>query len=233
MSGVRYAVYFVPAPASALYRFGAAALGYDCWRGAEVPFLNELESNEADWSVLTREPRTYGFHATLKAPFRLRDDVHESNLVDAFTRFAASRHGVPRFAPRLRLIGRFVAVIPDAMPADLADLADASVSAFESFRAPLSAPERQRRVEAGLEPRQIAYLDRWGYPYVFDEFRFHMTLTGPLPTDRAAGIRDRLEALFVRACGGGPVAVDRLGLLRQNNAGERFALIAHLPIRCD
>jgi hypothetical protein len=33
-------------------------------------------------------------------------------------------------------------------------------------------------VAAGLNQSQVANLDRWGYPYLFADFRFHMTLTG-------------------------------------------------------
>jgi hypothetical protein len=33
-----------------------------------------------------------------------------------------------------------------------------------------------------------ANLARWGYPWVFDRFRFHMTLTGALPPAEAAAV---------------------------------------------
>ncbi|MEM9360703.1 MAG: DUF1045 domain-containing protein, partial [Pseudomonadota bacterium] len=61
------------------------------------------------------------------------------------------------------------------------DLAAACVQKFEPFRALLSPADRDRRLKSPLTDKQIENLDAWGYPYVFDEFRFHMTLTGRLP----------------------------------------------------
>ena len=54
------------------------------------------------------------------------------------------------------------------------------MKAFNAYRAPLSAADRERRIKAKLSPRQIELMDQWGYPYVLDEYRFHMTLTGAL-----------------------------------------------------
>ena len=34
--------------------------------------------------------------------------------------------------------------------------------------------------KSGLTDRQEALLTQWGYPYVMEEFRFHITLTGAL-----------------------------------------------------
>jgi hypothetical protein len=44
--------------------------------------------------------------------------------------------------------------------------------------------------------RQRNYLDRWGYPYVMEEFRFHMTLTGRLDSTCRWGVVDMLRARF-------------------------------------
>src|SRR6266436_2078374 len=78
MTDPRYAIYFVPAPDTALYRFGAGALGYDCFTGADMATLDTLPVDAGAWRELTREPRRYGFHATLKAPFRLAEGRTEA-----------------------------------------------------------------------------------------------------------------------------------------------------------
>src|SRR5262249_22214354 len=75
---VRYAIYFVPQAGTEFYRFGAAALGYDCHTGDGVPFL-KTEVAAGTWARLTEAPRTYGFHATMKAPFRLHPEFHEND----------------------------------------------------------------------------------------------------------------------------------------------------------
>ena len=79
----RYAIYFVPAAVTEFFRFGSAVLGYDCYTGANVERPSVLDSKPALWDRLTVEPRRYGFHATLKAPFHLSPSCTEAQLVSA------------------------------------------------------------------------------------------------------------------------------------------------------
>jgi 2'-5' RNA ligase len=230
MSGVRYAVYFVPAAETDLYRFGSTVIGYDCYRGVPVPCLSALRVDFPDWGDLTQEPRGYGFHATLKAPFRVVPDAGERDLFASLDRLAATFDGAPAFRPRVALMDGFVAIVPDRMPPALSALADACVEAFEPVRAPLSEPERRRRLAAGLGPDQIVNLDRWGYPYVFKNFRFHMTLTGRLSSERAETIRGRLSGLLDETIGDRAIVVDRLALLRQPGPGHAFEVARVAPI---
>ena len=65
---------------------------------------------------------------------------------------------------------------------------------LDPFRAPLTPSERARRRPEDLDPRRRALLDRWGYPHVFEAFRFHMTLTGRLADDAREAWRARLAA---------------------------------------
>jgi len=89
MDGPRYAVYFVPPACSDLYRFGARLLGYDCYSGEDLGHPPDIGLDAPAWEELTHEPRQYGFHATLKAPFRLLSPFSETDLVAEFDRFAA------------------------------------------------------------------------------------------------------------------------------------------------
>lgn len=73
---------------------------------------------------------------------------------------------------------------------------DAAVSAFEPFRAPLTTDDRAKRQPDRLAPRERELLDAWGYPYVFDRFLFHMTLTGPLEEDAIAGVEAAVRSVF-------------------------------------
>jgi len=106
-------------------------------------------------------------------------------------------------APRLVVarIGRFVALVPGEPAPALQALADDCVRAFDRFRAPPSREETARRLKADLTQRQRALLERWGYPYVFEEYRFHMTLTGPLDPDAAAAFEERLHMMAAPALG--------------------------------
>lgn len=227
----RYAIYFVAAPESDLHRFGSAVLGYDCYTGDELAIPHGVAKDQDAWRGLTEEPRRYGFHATLKAPFRLAAPRSEGELVGAFRDFAALPHPIPRFVPEVRLLGEFVALVPRDRGGDLVDLANRCTTAFDCFRAPMSTEERGRRIAAGLSERQLNNLDRWGYPYVFDDFRFHMTLTGSLPPDRRDAAFRMLRRSFGARCNGGPIAVDRLGLFKQEDARGRFRVLCAEPLR--
>jgi putative phosphonate metabolism protein len=226
-AGPRFAIYFVPGAATALYRFGAAVLGYDCYTGEAVtcPRPPAPALSEADWAPLTAEPRRYGFHATLKAPFRLRDEFAEDDLVAALREFAASITDSPRFEPMVDLIAGFVAIVPQNRAAAVDHLAADCVTRFDRFRAPMTAEERARRTAGGLSAAQMHNIERWGYPYVLDEFRFHMTLTGRVATDRRAAIHAHLRDAFAQACGFDPIAVDQLALVRQDHAGSPFRVV--------
>jgi uncharacterized protein DUF1045 len=139
---------------------------------------------------------------------------------------AASISSPPSFAPTVDLIAGFVAVIPQGQAAAVDRLAADCVTRFDRFRAPMTADEKARRTAAGLSAAQSANLERWGYPYVLDEFRFHMTLTGRIAGDRSAAIRTLLRQAFAQACGAGAIVLDRLTLVRQDHPGAPFRVIA-------
>jgi putative phosphonate metabolism protein len=231
VAGPRFAIYFVPAAGTALYRFGAAVHGYDCYTGEGVTRLRDVGLSEAEWAALTAEPRTYGFHATLKAPFRLRDEFDHDDLLADVRTLAASISNVPTIAPVVGLIGGFVAIVPRVASPALDRLAADCVTAFERFRLPMTEQERSKRLAAGLSPHQAANLNRWGYPYVFEEFRFHMTLTGRIGPDRRQAVHALLQNEFARRCGDGPIRLDRLALVRQDRPNTPFRVIGHAPVR--
>jgi len=230
MTQPRYAIYFVAAPDSDLHRFGSSVLGYDCYTGADLPRPAGLDIDDADWRALTEEPRRYGFHATLKAPFRLAPSRREDELAGAVHAFARAPREIARIAPDVRLLGAFTAIVPRAPVAALAALAAACTTEFDRFRAPLSAQERARRDPSRLSERQVSHLDRWGYPYVFDDFRFHMTLTGPLPAERRDDVPARLRRSFAQAWGERPIAIDRIGLFKQDGPDARFRVVEHAAL---
>ncbi len=226
----RYAIYFVPAAHRPLYRFGCAVLGYDCYSGEEVAHPKFGKLTPAEWEALTREARPYGFHATLKAPFRLQPSVDEAMLMEEFTAFAGLDHDIPVIEPCVGTLGAFIAIVPQEPCPVLDELAARCVAEFDHFRAPLTAEERDRRLASGLNAAEIANLDRWGYPFVFSSFRFHMTLTGPVAPERREDLRMLMQRGFDARCGGRPVPVGRLALLRQDSAQSRFRVLVHAAL---
>jgi putative phosphonate metabolism protein len=226
----RYAIYYAAAPSSALNRFGAEHLGYDAWTGDDLPFPGDVAQAVPDWRELTQDPRKYGFHATLKAPMTLADGKTEAELLAACAAFADVARAVPSITPIVQSISGFIAVIPGEPSHDLQKLAADCVSAFDGFRAPLTPEDRARRNPSKLTPRQCDYLDRWGYPYVMEEFRFHMTLTGRLDQARREPILAMLQERFAKL-DIATLAIDRLVLFRQNDNVSRFRIVDHWPLR--
>jgi len=232
---VRYAVYYAPEPASALWRFGSAVLGFDAVTGEPCPQWRPGDMPEVDWLAATADPRLYGFHATLKAPFRLASDRSEVELVDFLQAFCRRTASVDLGASVIDVVspepdGGFVALIraPDAVPnPPLAALEGAIVREFDAFRAPLSEAEIARRNPDRLSPRQRGNLDRFGYPFVLDDFMFHMSLTGRIAASDpvAKALRNQAQAVGADT----PLAIDRLALFRQENGG-RFRVLAAAPL---
>jgi putative phosphonate metabolism protein len=226
----RYAIYHASPPGSVSDRFGAALLGYDAWTGEDLPFPDDVLRKAADWRELTEDPRRYGFHATLKAPMSLAESRSEAELLAACADFARAPRPIPIIRPVVSSISGFIAVTPAEPLDELQQLAADCVSAFDPFRAPLTPQDRARRSPEKLTPRQREYLDRWGYPYVMEEFRFHMTLTGRLDAARRGPILKMLRERF-STIGLERLAIDRIALFRQDDARSRFHVLKDWTLR--
>jgi hypothetical protein len=232
VSAARYAIYYAPEPDSALWRFGSNTIGYDALVGDHLVLQPPPGMGDDLWTAATAEPRRYGFHATLKAPFRLAAGFTEQDLIrefDSFGRLEPSAGGA-RLVPAV--LKSFVALVPSDKSTRIETLARNAVKAFEPFRAGLDASEMARRLQSPLTVRQRKYLDTYGYPYVFEEFRFHMTLTGALHFEVrdsvAAYLRERIATEI------GPevnVQIDRIVLFRQDSPASRFRIIRAATLR--
>ena len=229
-ASARYAIYYAPTPDSPLWVFGSALIGYDAATGKKLQPLVPQGQDPDRWMALTTEPRRYGFHATLKAPFYLSQYATETGLLEALQDFAAGHQGVALDGLKIRCIGSFIAMTPLQEAPELNGLAANVVRHFDRFRAPLSEAERERRLKSPLTERQIAQLDEWGYPYVFDDFRFHMTLTGPVHNDDRSALRDTLREMAGNAGLAHPVNIDRIVLFKQDDPKDHFKIVADAPL---
>lgn len=220
----RYAVYYAPPPDGGLWELAQRWLGRDCESGAALarPEIDGLGAVDLD--AATASPRRYGFHATLKAPFRLAPGTSLRDLHDALAVFAARQN--PFEAPPLavRALGPFLALTLSKPSEEMDRLAAAAVRDFEPLRAPLREEDLQRRLKSGLAPRQEALLRQWGYPYVMEEFRFHMTLTGPLETAERELLQTHLTDLFSPHTAAS-FHVDTVCLYGQHNQEAPFQLM--------
>ncbi len=145
MSGPRYALYYAPAVDSALWRFGCATLGYDAFTGEEIAFAVPPGCDAQLWPDRTAEPRRYGFHATLKAPFELAGGRSEGELRAFARQIALGCTAVSLAGLKVTSLGRFVALTPSEPSPALQALAFGIVQAFEPFRAPLRQPAEPGR----------------------------------------------------------------------------------------
>lgn len=226
---MRYALYFSPSESHPLTRMASHWLGRDAFSGEIFP-TPEVDGLPGETvHALTADPRRYGFHATLKAPFELHPDRTEPELIAATERFAAD---TPAFdIPNVIIgqLGRFFALVPDTIYPELQHFAARTVEEFEPFRAPLTDADIARRKPENLSAAQRANLDRWGYPYVMDEFRFHMTLTGQVPSEQASAMRLELDRRFA-AFEHKALAVDGLALFIEPSRGAPFHVHRWFPL---
>jgi putative phosphonate metabolism protein len=192
----RYAIYFAPVAHSALSTFGNGVLGRDAERDVDIDVFPQLKQRFPNWRTHVSVAAHYGFHATLKPPFALAPGIKVSAVRQHVAELADSLSPISIGQLKVDSIGRFVALVPVSTPVDLATCAARIVRSLDPLRAPLSEQDRARRRPETLSPQQIEYLDQWGYPYVLDEFRFHMTLTGPLPDGERQEAVQSLRTLY-------------------------------------
>jgi putative phosphonate metabolism protein len=224
----RFAIYFAPPAGSGLHRFGSTCLGRDAESGEDLPHPR-IDGVTADrWRTLTASPGRYGFHATLKPPFHLAPGRTRAELVHALCRFAAGHRPLETAPLRVTRIASFVALVLRDASTPLSALADGCLRDLDQFRAPPSADDLARRRAEALSPRQRALLEAWGYPYVMDEWRFHMTLASGLERAEADAVCPALERLAAPVCRA-PLAVDAICLFEQPARAVPFRLTGRFP----
>jgi putative phosphonate metabolism protein len=226
---LRYAIYFAPASDDPLTAEASRWLGRNAFTGETFPTSDVAGISPDEVHTLTADPRRYAFHATLKAPFELAEGYREADLIDAFKRFAAT---TPAFdIPNVVIgqLGRFFALVPDRIYPDLQAFAANIVEEFEPFRAPLSDADIARRKPDTLPPAHRANLMRWGYPHVMDEFRFHMTLTGPVPEAQCEAMDAVLRVRFADFIGR-PLMVDTVCLFVEPVSPGDFVVDTAIPL---
>lgn len=214
----RYAIYYAP-PTGDFANAAAAWLGWDVARGCAVA---QPDPSLAD---VTADPRKYGFHATIKAPFRLRDGVGFEDLKAGFNALAAGLAPVTLTGLQMVHLDGFLALIPMDASTDLQDMAAQIVCDLDIFRAPLNAAELARRRPETLSLRQRALLDTYGYPYVLEQFQFHMTLTGRMNDAAIQSAAQRHFDGLIPA----PLQINDLCLMGEDDLG-RFHLLHRAPL---
>jgi len=223
----RFAIYYAPSATSDLWERSSTWLGRDSSDGEM--FDGPVAGIDRDRLLnLTQSANRYGFHATLKAPMALVEGAGEADLRAALTSFAGEHDPLALGRARLATLDGFVALLVDDNDA-LQDFAAHVVERFDIFRAPMSAKDRAARASRNLSPRQLELLDGYGYPYVFDQFRFHMTLSDRL-SEADAGEISRAAATWFAPVLEEPLVLDRLALYHEPDTGQPFRRIADFKL---
>ncbi|RYE87558.1 MAG: DUF1045 domain-containing protein [Hyphomicrobiales bacterium] len=224
----RFAIYYAPPTTSDLWERASRWLGRDPVTGP-VPNDGIAGIDAARLTAITPSATRYGFHATLKAPFPLADGKSRAALEADLQGFSL-RHGRVSLGPlELRLLDGFLALTPVVQSPALTAFAGRVVADFDAFRAPMSAAERGRRLQSNLSPYQIGLLDHYGYPYVMDQFLFHMTLTDRMDPATQETVIAAAAEWFAPVLGR-EVVLDRLSLYHEPESGAAFVRAADFPL---
>lgn len=231
----RYAIFFCPMAKSPLATFGQQALGIVATSAAVVSSTKASTQFEAFPDIerfkhYTQTPAHYGFHATLKAPFELVEEATQEAVLSLAQNFAATRHSIVLESLAPRQLSNFMALKLVHSSEAVDELAAACVKHFEPLRAPLTDADRQKRPASSLTVKQQKFMESYGYPFVFDEFRFHMTLTGKLSagdhSDYLAWLTYWYNAIVKKA-----PTLDQLVVCFQPDRKTRFKKLAEFALQ--
>lgn len=220
---MRHAIYFVPEPASLLHQLGSSWLGRNAFTGHELTQPVGLSRHFTDAAA------RYGFHGTLKPPFRLKDAVSPVAFASTVQALANQHETFSAGPLQLKMLDGFLALVTAEENVALSHLASDCVQRLDDFRTPAGEDELRKRRAAGLTVAQDALLQRWGYPYVLEEFRFHMTLTSRLTDNEAAEVIPTSQKHFASVLDQ-TFQVDALTIMVEPEDGAAFTVQDRIPL---
>jgi len=223
-SSFRVAVYYAPELDDPLWAAGNRWLGRDPETGATLARPGGIGIEN-----LTDEPAAYGLHATLKPPMRLAPGTRYEDFAQTVAELAEGLATFPLPPLAVQNLDGFLALREQEPSPDLQALADSAVATLDGFREQPEAAELARRRRHGLSEAEEAMLERWGYPYVFQLWRFHITLSRRLDEAEMAKVLPIAEAHFAEALTY-ERQVSSLAVFTQRAAGAPFLLAQRFPL---
>ncbi len=222
----RFALYHAPV-AGAFAEKAASWLGWDVDAGTPVPHP-DVPGLPKPIGQITKRPRKYGFHATLRAPFRLAVGMDADQLVTSCNALAAELAPVSLQGLQVDALGPFLAFRPVGETQGLNAFAKALVIGSNDWRAPLNEAEIAKRNPDKLSERQRDLMMRYGYPFIFEDFQFHMTLTGPLDRAELSVVQAALLSYFEPVLTS-PYIIEDICLFGERVDGS-FVMIERIPL---
>lgn len=226
----RYAIYFAPGKGSPWWEFGARWLGRDELGSKPLPQPQLAQIDAAELRDITAHPSRYGFHATLKAPFRLDGGHTAEDLMARLRALAATLQPVALGPMQALVLGNFVALVPEHPAEALSTLAATCVTELDDLRAPLTPADLARRGVDQLDAREQELLQRYGYPYVLERFRLHFSLSGPVSTVTAQRVLQAVAEPVARLNATTPLVLDRLCVFVEPTPGQPFTRVADVSL---
>lgn len=220
----RFAIYYSPEAHTPLWELGTGWIGRDALLDAPVAPRHKVAVSELERQALTYTPAHYGLHATLKAPFELNPGTSYEELGAGLSSFAAQYRRFEMPPLTLKNMDDFVALVPEKPSDRLNSLAHACVEEFDQFRMPLSQQELSYRQGTPLTRQQHELLLQWGYPYVMEAFRFHITLTNRTYRNQCDKVIDGLSEDVDKLNRSG-VEFDGICLFYQADRRQPFTLL--------
>ena len=220
----RYAIYFAPPADHLLWKLGSEWLGRDAYTGQKVERREFPALKDEGIDRLTSSPARYGFHATMKAPFELEDRRSETDLIRHLDAFAQTQHTFETTIT-VEALGQFVALRQVDQKESMRALHSACVIEFDEFRAPLNEEDIERRRRADLSAEQDKRMLKWGYPYIFEDFRWHMTLSNKVMSSHT---REKVVSVlqeFFEPALSSPLTIDGIAIYRQLARSAPFKIL--------
>ena len=224
----RFAIYFAPKIGSNLHNIGSEWLGRDSSSGKAIKQPNIKGISSSYLYSVTKTPRQCGFHATLKAPFRLNKEFTLKDLCSQLHRLSALSKPF-HINLEVRKLGNFIALMMDPNEQQMQNLASMLVENLDQFRAPLHQKEIDKRRMSDLTTSQDKNLLKWGYPYVFNDFRFHMTLTEKIPCRSDQELMVDVASLYFSENLDHTTKVSSISLFFQESSESDFLQIQQFP----
>lgn len=222
----RVAIYFLPKKNSSLENFGKNLLGRDINKKKKISltrrqkyFINRGFTYFDELKDYCEEPAKYGFHATLKAPFRLKRNVKTKNFYDVISHIAAQHSRFKIKGLKIVYSKKFTFITSRKPNKLLINLENDLVKHLDTFRAELNKTEIKKRIPDSLTFKQNKYLKEWGYPFVFDQFKFHMTLMNQNNNKLSNKQKLELEKLIYKISNN-VIEFNEISLLGENKNGH-------------
>ena len=222
----RVAIYFLPKKNSSLENFGKNLLGRDINKKKKISltrrqkyFINRGFTYFDELKDYCEQPAKYGFHATLKAPFRLKRNVKTKNFYDVISHIAAQHSRFKIKGLKIVYSKKFTFITSRKPNKLLINLESDLVKHLDTFRAELNKTEIKKRIPDSLTFKQNKYLKEWGYPFVFDQFKFHMTLMNQNNNKLSNKQKLELEKLIYKTSNN-VIEFNEISLLGENKNGH-------------